>query len=157
MSKTPMTLLGFQNLEAELKQLKTQDRQNIIRAIADARALGDLSENAEYHAAREKQGFIEGRIADIEAKLSKAEVIDPVKMSGEKIMFSATVTIVDNDNEDKMTYQIVGMDEADLARNKLSYQAPLARALIGKSNGDSVEVRTPKGLKVYDVLSVRYA
>ena len=151
-----MTLLGFQNLENELKQLRSHDRPTIIRAIADARALGDLSENAEYHAAREKQGFIEGRIADIEAKLSKAEVIDPVKMGGEKIMFSATVTIVGDENSDEMTYQIVGADEADLAQNKLSYQAPLARALIGKSQGDIIEVRTPKGTKAYEVLKVIY-
>ena len=156
MSKTPMTLIGHRSLEAELRRLKTEDRQSVIKAIADARALGDLSENAEYHAAREKQGFIEGRIAELEAKLSSAEIIDPTKMSGGVIRFSATVTLADTDTDEEVTYQIVGTDESDLSKGKLSFESPLARAIIGKSAGDVIDVTTPKGSRGYEVLDVRY-
>lgn len=152
-----MTVDGAYALEEELKRLKNVDRQEVIRAIADARALGDLSENAEYHAAREKQGFIEGRIAEIEAKLSNAEVIDPKKMAGDVVRFSATVTLVDEDNDEEVTYQIVGVDEADFSKGKLSFAAPLARAIIGRSAGDSVEVSTPNGKRAYEILKVKYA
>ena len=157
MSKTPMTVEGAHALEEELKRLKNVDRQEVIKAIADARALGDLSENAEYHAAREKQGFIEGRIAEIEAKLSNAEVIDPKKLNGDIVRFSATVTLIDDDNDEEVTYQIVGVDEADFSKNKLSFAAPLARAIIGRAEGDSVEVSTPNGKRAYEILKVKYA
>ncbi|XP_022778898.1 uncharacterized protein LOC111320502, partial [Stylophora pistillata] len=139
MEKVPMTQPGFQRLEAELKNLKSVERPAIIDAIAIARALGDLSENAEYHAAREKQGFIEGRIAELESKLSRADVIDVTKMSGDIIKFGATVTVADEETDAETTYQIVGADEADLKNNKLSLSAPMSRALIGKQIGDSVE------------------
>lgn len=154
--KVPMTALGHQALENELKQLKNVARQEVIKAISEARAHGDLSENAEYHAAREKQGFIEGRIKEIEARLSNAEVIDPKKLSGDIVRFSATVTIVDDETDEETSYQIVGLDEADLAASKLSYQSPLARALIGKTTGDSVEAKTPGGIKIYEIISVKY-
>lgn len=156
MEKTPMTTKGFEALEAELKHLKNVDRQDVIKAIAEARAHGDLSENAEYHAAREKQGFIEGRIKELEAKLSSATVIDPTMLSGDVVRFSATVTIADEDTDTTTTYQIVGMDEANLADGKLSFQAPLARALIGKSPGNTVEVQTPGGAKTYEIIEVAY-
>jgi transcription elongation factor GreA len=156
MRKAPMTSEGFRALESELRHLKTVERKHVIQAIADARAHGDLSENAEYHAAREKQGFVEGRIADLESKLSHAEVIDPKKLSGTVIRFSATVHLVDEDTEQKVTYQIVGADEADLAKGKLSYAAPLAKALIGRHEGESIEVHTPSGVKSYEVIRVHY-
>lgn len=156
MRKAPMTTIGFKALEKELKHLKTVERKHIIQAIADARLHGDLSENAEYHAAREKQGFIEGRIADLESKLSHAEIIDPKQLSGKTVRFSATVQLIDEDTEQKVTYQIVGADEADLSNGKLSYAAPLARALIGRHEGESIEVHTPNGLKSYEVVRVQY-
>ena len=155
MEKIPMTRRGFDALDAELKQLKTVDRPAIIRDIAEAREHGDLSENAEYHAARERQSFVEGRIKELESILSRAEVIDPASLSG-AIKFGATVTLVDEDSDEERTYQIVGEAEADIERGLLNIRSPLARALIGKDAGDSVEVRTPGGEKSYEVLSIRY-
>ncbi|OIQ68426.1 transcription elongation factor GreA [mine drainage metagenome] len=150
-----MTRAGFTALDEELKQLKSVERPAVIRAIAEAREHGDLSENAEYHAAREKQSFIEGRITQIEALLSLADVIDPSKFSG-AIKFGATVKLVDEDTEEERTYQIVGEAEADIERGLLNIKSPLARALIGKDEGDSVEVKTPGGERSYEVLSIRY-
>ncbi len=150
-----MTGAGYDALDAELKHLKSVERHAIIRAIADARELGDLSENAEYHSAREKQSFIEGRIKELEAKLSLAEVIDPSKLSG-PIKFGATVTLVDEDTDEEKTYQIVGEVEADIEAGKLNFRSPIARALIGKTPGDSVDVTTPGGKRSYEILSVRY-
>ncbi|SET76198.1 transcription elongation factor GreA [Oceanicella actignis] len=155
MQKIPMTARGFAALEAELKQLKEVDRQNVIKAIAEAREHGDLSENAEYHSAREKQSFIEGRIKELESIISRADVIDPSKLSG-AIKFGATVRLLDEDTEEERTYQIVGEVEADISKGLLNIQSPLARALIGKEEGDSVEVMTPGGGKAYEVLEVRY-
>lgn len=151
-----MTRAGFQALEAELKTLKSVERPAIIRAIAEAREHGDLSENAEYHAARERQSFIEGRVKELEAILSLADVIDPSKMSG-SIKFGATVKLVDEDTDEEKTYQIVGEPEADIEKGKLNVKSPLARALIGKDEGDSVEVRTPGGTRSYEVLSIGYS
>ena len=156
MNKVPMTVQSYARLQEELKTLKTVERPAVIAAIASARELGDLSENAEYHAAREKQGFIEGRIGELEGKIAYAEVIDPSKLSGDTVKFGATVTIVDEDTDKEVTYQIVGMDEADVKKKLLSISAPLARALIGKSKGDSVEVSTPVGEKAYEILSIEY-
>ncbi|WP_133489149.1 transcription elongation factor GreA [Aliiroseovarius marinus] len=153
MEKIPLTRAGHTALNDELKQLKTVERPAIIEAIATARELGDLKENAEYHSAREKQGFIEGRIKELEGILSLAEVIDPANMSG-TVKFSATVTIVDEDTDEEKTYQIVGEPEADIENGKLNIKSPLARALIGKEEGDSVEVRTPGGEKAYEILSI---
>ncbi len=155
MEKIPMTRAGNQLLDEELKRLKSVERPSVIQAIAEARELGDLSENAEYHSAREKQSFIEGRIKELEGILSLAEVIDPSKLSG-AIKFGATVTLVDEDTDEKKTYQIVGEVEADLERGLLNIRSPLARALIGKDEGDSVEVQTPGGQRSYEVLSIRY-
>jgi transcription elongation factor GreA len=155
MEKIPMTRAGFTALDEELKTLKTVERPSVIRAIAEAREHGDLSENAEYHAAREKQSFIEGRIKELEGILSLAEVIDPSKLSG-AIKFGATVTLVDDDTEEEKTYTIVGEVEADIERGLLNIRSPLARALIGKDEGDNVEVRTPGGQRSYEVLSIRY-
>jgi transcription elongation factor GreA len=155
MEKIPMTRAGFNALDEELKLLKTVERPAIIRAIAEAREHGDLSENAEYHSAREKQSFIEGRIKELEGTLSLAEVIDPSKLSG-PIKFGATVTLVDEDTEEERTYQIVGETEADIERGLLNIRSPLARALIGKDEGDSVEVKTPGGERSYEVLTIRY-
>lgn len=143
-------------LEEELKMLKSSERPAVIRAIAEAREHGDLSENAEYHAAREKQSFIEGRIAELEAILSRAEIIDPAKLSG-TVKFGATVVLVDEDTDEERTYQIVGEPEADIESGKLNIKSPLARALIGKEEGDSVEVRTPGGEKAYEVLSIKFS
>ncbi|MGF6862219.1 transcription elongation factor GreA [Rhodobacteraceae bacterium MBR-64] len=150
-----MTRSGHAALDAELKKLKSEERPAVIRAIAEAREHGDLSENAEYHAAREKQSFIEGRIKEIEAMLSRAEVIDPSKFSG-AIKFGATVTLVDEDTDEEKTYRIVGEAEADIENNLLNIRSPLARALIGKDEGDSVEVRTPGGERRYEVLRIQY-
>lgn len=150
-----MTRAGFSALDEELKTLKSVERPAVIRAIAEAREHGDLSENAEYHAAREKQSFIEGRIKELEAMLSLAEVIDPSRLSG-AIKFGATVTLLDEDTEEEKTYQIVGEPEADLERGLLNIRSPLARALIGKDEGDSVEVKTPGGERSYEVVSVRF-
>ena len=155
MDKIPLTRAGAARLEAEMKRLKTEERPAIIRAIAEAREHGDLSENAEYHSAREKQGFIEGRIKELESVLGRADVIDPAKQSG-AIKFGATVTIVDEDTDEEKVYQIVGEPEADLESGRLNMNAPIARALIGKEEGDSVEVRTPRGERSYEVTKVVY-
>ena len=149
-----MTRGGFVALDAELKVLKSVERPAVIRAIAEAREHGDLSENAEYHAAREKQSFIEGRVKELEALLSLAEVIDPTRFSG-AIKFGATVVLLDEDTDEKKTYQIVGEPEADIERGRLNIRSPLARALIGKDEGDTVEVKTPGGRRGYEVISVR--
>lgn len=156
MEKVPMTRQGYAALNAKLKQLKDEERPAIIAAIAEAREHGDLSENAEYHAARERQSFIEGQIKELEGLISRAEVIDPAKMSGPTVRFGATVTLMDEDTEDERVYQIVGESEADLEAGKLNLRSPLARALIGKEEGDSVDVNTPRGAKSYEILSVRY-
>jgi len=156
MEQIPVTKIGFGELENELKELKSVKRPAVIQAIAEAREHGDLSENAEYHAAREQQSFIEGRIMELEAVVSRAQVIDPTTLSGKTIKFSATVTIVDEDTDEEETYQIVGDYESDMSKGKLSVSAPVARALIGKSEGDSVSVTTPKGKKSYEILSVVY-
>jgi transcription elongation factor GreA len=155
MEKIPMTRAGFVALDEELKHLKSVERPAIIRAIAEAREHGDLSENAEYHSAREKQSFIEGRIKELEGLLSLAEVIDPTRLSG-AIKFGATVTIVDEVSDEEKTYQIVGETEADIEAGKLNIRSPLARALISKDEGDSVEVKTPGGNRSYEILSIRY-
>ena len=156
MEKVPMTAGGYAALDGELKQLKTVERPGVIAAIAEAREHGDLSENAEYHAARERQSFIEGRIKEIEGLLSRADVIDPVKVAGHTIKFGATVKLIDEDTEEEKTYQIVGEVEADIENGRLNIRSPLARALIGKEVGDSVEVMTPGGGRCYEVLSVDY-
>ncbi|MCW1920035.1 transcription elongation factor GreA [Rhodobacter sp. KR11] len=155
MEKIPMTRGGYDALDEELKNLKSVERPAVIRAISEAREHGDLSENAEYHAAREKQSFVEGRIKELEAILGRAEVIDTSRMSG-TVKFGARVTLADEDTGEEKTYQIVGEVEADLERGLLNMRSPLARALIGKDEGDSVEVKTPGGQKSYEVLSIRY-
>ncbi len=155
MEKLPLTRAGQQMLDAELKRLKSQDRPAVIRAISEAREHGDLSENAEYHAAREKQSFIEGRIKELEGILGRAEVIDPAKLSG-AVKFGATVRLVDEDTDEERRYQIVGEPEADLEKGLLNLKSPLARALIGKDEGDSVQVRTPGGERSYEILEIRY-
>lgn len=157
MEKIPMTQTGYTRLEKELKNLKSIERPSVIAAISEARAHGDLKENAEYHAAKEKQSFIEGRIQELEAVVSRAEIIDVKAMSGHAtIKFGATVTVVDEDTEEEITYQIVGDYEADIKRNLISTSAPIGRALIGKKTGTSVEVTTPKGPRFYEVLTVEY-
>lgn len=156
MEKIPMTRAGHTALETELKHLKTVERPAIIRAIAEAREHGDLSENAEYHSAKEKQSFIEGRVKELEGAISLADVIDPSKMSG-AIKFGAKVTLVDEDTDEEKTYQIVGEYEANIEKGLLNIKSPIARALIGKEEGDSVEVRTPGGVKSYEVLKIIYA
>jgi transcription elongation factor GreA len=155
MEKIPMTRPGFVALDEELKVLKSVERPAVIRAIAEAREHGDLSENAEYHAAREKQSFIEGRIKELEGVLSLAEVIDPTKFSG-SIKFGATVTLIDEDSDEQKTYRIVGETEADIENGLLNIRSPLARALIGKDEGDSVEVRTPGGQRSYEILKILF-
>jgi transcription elongation factor GreA len=155
MDKIPLTRTGHVALNDELKELKSVERPAIIKAIAEAREHGDLSENAEYHSAREKQGFIEGRIKELEAVIGRAEVIDPEKLSG-AIKFGATVTLVDEDTDEEKRYQIVGEPEADIEKGKLNVKSPLARALIGKEVGDSIEVRTPGGEKGYEILEIDY-
>ena len=153
----PMTRNGVERLKEELHQLKSQDRPNIIQAIAEARAQGDLSENAEYESAKERQGFIEGRIAEIEAKLSNVQIIDPATLNADgKCVFGATIELEDLDEEKSFTYQIVGEDEADIKAIKISISSPLARALIGKEDGDVVEVETPGGQKTYEISNVSY-
>ena len=157
MEKIPMTQTGYARLEKELKHLKSVERPAVIAAISEARAHGDLKENAEYHAAKEKQSFIEGRLQELEAVISRAEIIDVSAMKGDtQIKFGATVTVVDEDTEEKITYQIVGDYEADIKRNLISTSAPIGRALIGKKLGASVEVTTPKGARFYEVLQVEY-
>ncbi|WP_084394736.1 MULTISPECIES: transcription elongation factor GreA [Henriciella] len=156
MQRTPMTAEGHAALDAELKHLKSVERPAVIAAIAEAREHGDLSENAEYHAAKEKQSFIEGRVAELEDKLARAEVIDVTKLKGEKIVFGATVTLTDVDTEKQATYRIVGEDEADIAKGKVSITSPIARALIGKTVGDEAEVAAPGGARVYEIEAVEF-
>jgi transcription elongation factor GreA len=156
MDKGPMTIAGYAALEEELKRRQQVERPRIIQAIAEARAHGDLSENAEYHAAKEAQGHNEGRIAELEDRLSRAEVIDVSKLSGSSIMFGATVTLVDEDTEEEKRYQIVGENEADVRSGKVSITSPIARALIGKKIGDTVEVSTPGGGKSYEVVNFAF-
>ena len=151
-----MTAEGHAALDAELKHLKSVERPAVIAAIAEAREHGDLSENAEYHAAKEKQSFIEGRVAELEDKLARAEVIDVTKLKGEKIIFGATVTLIDVDTEKESTYRIVGEDEADIAKGKVSITSPIARALIGKTVGDEAEVAAPGGARVYEISAVEF-
>jgi transcription elongation factor GreA len=155
MEKIPMTRAGHAALDEELKKLKSVERPAVIRAIAEAREHGDLSENAEYHAARERQSFVEGRIKELEGILSLADVIDPTRLSG-PVKFGATITLVDGDTDAERTYQIVGEAEADIERGLLNIRSPLARALIGKDVGDTAEVRTPGGEKSYEILNIRY-
>lgn len=156
MQKVYMTPEGLKALEEELKKLKFIDRPEIITAIASARALGDLSENAEYHYAKEKQGFIEGRIRELESKLSRAEIIDITKMDGHSVKFGSTVTLYDEETEEDITYKIVGADEADIKKKLLSIESPLARALIGKEVGDNIKFTTPSGTKDYEISEIRY-
>jgi transcription elongation factor GreA len=157
MSKIPMTVEGAERLKAELHRLKTVERPNVIQALADARSHGDLSENADYDAAKERQGFIEGRISEVESKLANAQVIDPQAVEADgRVVFGATVEIEDLDNGERSAYQIVGDDEADIKASKISVNSPIARALIGKTEGDTVEVKAPGGLRNYEVVQVRY-
>ncbi len=156
MEKIPMTLEGLGRLEEERKRLMSEERPRIIRAIAEAREHGDLKENAEYHAARERQSFIEGRLAELDDLISRAEVIDTTKLSGDVVRFGATVLLADEDTDEETTYQIVGSHESDIDSGRLSVTSPLARALIGKSLGDSVEVNTPRGSKFYEIVKVGY-
>lgn len=157
MSKVPMTVQGAEQLRQELDNLKKVERPRIIAAIAEARAHGDLSENAEYHAAKEQQSFIEGRIAEVEAKLSSAQVIDPTTVNAEgRVVFGATVDLLDVDSDSEVTYQIVGDDEADIEKGKISISSPIARALISKEEGDEVVVKVPDGERNYEILEVRY-
>jgi transcription elongation factor GreA len=156
-NKFPLTVVGAEKLRAELHRLKTVERPAVIQAIAEARAQGDLSENAEYDAAKEKQGFIEGRIAELEGKLSNAQIIDPALLDADgRIVFGATVELEDAESGEAVTYQIVGDDEADIKAGKISVSSPIARALIGKHAGDSVDVQAPGGVRQYEVLDVRY-
>ena len=157
MSKTPLTLNGAEKLREELHRLKTVDRPNVVAAIAEARSHGDLSENAEYDAAKERQGFIEGRIQEVEAKLSNAQIIDPKALDADgRVVFGATVDLEDQDSGDAVTYQIVGEDEADIKVGKLSFASPMARALIGKFAGDIAQVQAPGGQREFEILDVRY-
>lgn len=156
MERFPMTPGGLTKLQDELKRLKSEERPAIIRAIAEARAHGDLSENAEYHAAKERQSFIEGRIAELEDKTSRAEVIDPTTMSGGTVRFGATVKVVDEETDDEKEYQIVGADEADIESGRISITSPIARAMIGKTSGDQIEVQAPGGARYYEILDVGY-
>jgi len=158
MAKVPMTVEGAERLKAELQRLKSVERPAIIQAIAEARSHGDLSENADYDAAKERQGFVEGRIAEIEHKLAGAQVIDPAEVDGDgRVVFGATVELEDLDSGDVRRWQIVGEDEADIRHGKISVTSPIARALIGKNEGDTVEVQAPGGVRGYEILSVRYA
>lgn len=156
MEKVPMTADGFSQMEAEIKHLKSVERPAVIQAIAEARAHGDLSENAEYHAAKERQSWIEGRVMELEDKISRAQVIDVAKLGGETVKFGATVTLVDEDTEEESVYQIVGDYEADVKQGRISVSSPIARALIGKDVGESVEVTTPGGSKQYEILKVAF-
>jgi transcription elongation factor GreA len=156
MEKIPMTAPGFAALEAEVKHLKSVERPAVIRSISEARAHGDLSENAEYHSAKERQSFIEGRVMELEDKISRAQVIDVSKLSGKVVKFGATVTLIDEDTDQKAKYQIVGDLEADFAKGRISLSSPLARALIGKSSGDRAEVNTPSGGRSYEITKVEF-
>jgi transcription elongation factor GreA len=152
-----MTLKGAERLRVELKKLKSEDRPNVIKAIAEARGHGDLSENAEYHAAREQQGFIEGRINEIEQRLANSEVIDVARLpANDRVVFGATVDLEDQDDGTRLVYQIVGEDEADIRRGLISVGSPIARALVGKSSGDVIEVAVPAGTRTYEIVAVRY-
>ncbi len=156
MERVPMTIEGFRTLETELQRLKSEERPRIIQAISEARAHGDLSENAEYHAAKEQQGFNEARVADIEDRISRADVIDTSKLSGNTVKFGATVTLVDEDTDEKVKYKIVGDFEASVRDGKISISSPIARALIGKSKNDTAEVTTPKGARSYQILKIEW-
>ena len=156
MNKIPMTVEGYAWLQDEAKRLKSVDRPAVIRAIAEARTHGDIAENAEYHAARERQSFLEGRLAELEDKIARAEVIDVSKLSGSAVKFGATVTLADEETDEEQTFRIVGEDEADISNGRLSVTSPLARALIGKGKGDSVEVSTPRGAKSYEIVTVAF-
>ncbi|HXR55168.1 MAG TPA: transcription elongation factor GreA [Casimicrobiaceae bacterium] len=157
MNKVPMTIEGAARLKAELHRLKTVERPAVIQALAEARSHGDLSENADYDAAKERQGFIEGRISDLESKLAHAQVINPADLDAEgRVVFGATVEVEDLDSGERSTYQIVGDDEADIRESKISVNSPIARALIGKSEGDTAEVQAPGGLRSYEIVAVRY-
>lgn len=156
MERFPMTPSGLVKLQEELRRLKSDERPAIIRAIAEARAHGDLSENAEYHAAKERQSFVEGRIAELEDKTSRAEVIDPSTMSGGTVRFGATVKVVDEETDVEKQYQIVGADEADIEHGRISITSPIARAMIGKTTGDQIEVHAPGGARYYEILDVGY-
>jgi transcription elongation factor GreA len=157
MKRTPMTMRGAEALRNELKKLKSEARPNVIKAIAEARAHGDLSENAEYHAAREQQGFIEGRINEIEAKLSTAEIIDTSKLTNTgKVVFGAVVELEEQDGAHRVTYQVVGEDEADIRSGRISITSPIARAVVGKSEGDVVDVTAPGGIRSYEIVAVKY-
>jgi transcription elongation factor GreA len=156
MEKVPMTAEGYHALDDELKRLKTVERPAVVAAIAEARAHGDLSENAEYHAAKDRQGWIEGQIAEIEDRMARAQVIDVSKLSGKQVKFGATVSVVDEDTDEAARYQIVGEHEADVKRGKVSITSPIARAMIGKETGDTVEVNTPNGVKAYEILKVEW-
>lgn len=157
MTRVPLTARGAEKLREELKRLKSVDRPAVITAIAEARAHGDLKENAEYHAAKEQQGFIEGRIKEIESKLSRAEIIDVTRVTADgRVVFGATVDLLDENDGSEITYQIVGEDEADIKAGRISISSPIARALIGKEAGDEVDVQTPGGLKHYEIIDVRY-
>jgi transcription elongation factor GreA len=156
MERVPMTIEGFRTLETELQRLKSEERPRIIQAISEARAHGDLSENAEYHAAKEQQGLNEARVADIEDRISRADVIDTSKLSGTTVKFGATVTLVDEDTDEKVKYKIVGDSEASVRDGKISISSPIARALIGKSKNDTAEVTTPKGARSYQILKIEW-
>ncbi len=156
MEKVPMTITGYESLKQELSKLKNQERPSVIKAIEEARKHGDLSENAEYHAAREKQSFIEGRILELESKIGRAQVINVSELSGDVIRFGATVQLLDEETQEKLTYQIVGEEESDIKKRLISLTSPLARALIGKKPGDHAEVVAPKGETYYQVLDVQY-
>ena len=156
MDKVPMTLGGYRRLSEELKTLKMVERPAVIAAIAQAREHGDLAENAEYHAAKDQQGFIEARILDIEDKVSRADVIDVAALNGDTVKFGATVLLADMDTDEESTYQIVGVDESDVGAGLLSISSPLARALIGRAEGDAIEVQTPRGEKSYEIVTVKY-
>ena len=155
--KIPITLVGAEKMRTELHRLKSKDRPEVITAIAEARAQGDITENAEYEAARERQGFIEGRIIELEAKLANAQVIDPALLDDDgRVVFGSTVELLDTAGKETVTYQVVGEDEADIKLGKISYSSPIAKALIGKSEGDVVEVRTPGGVKEFEIVGVKY-
>lgn len=156
MERVPMTVEGYKKLEEELHRLKAEERPRIIQAISEARAHGDLSENAEYHAAKEAQGLNEAKVAELEDKISRAEIVDPSKLSGATVKFGATVTLTDEDTDEKVKYKIVGDHEASVKDGKISISSPIARALIGKSKGDTAEVTTPKGTKSYEILKVEW-
>ena len=157
MAKVPMTIEGAERLKVELHRLRTTERPSVIQALAEARSHGDLSENADYDAAKERQGFIEGRIAEVESKLANAQVIDPASIDADgRVVFGATVDLEDSASGEKVTYRIVGDDEADIKHGKISVSSPIARALIGRSEGDTADVQAPGGVRHYDVLAVRY-